>query len=371
MGEPQPLILVPNAAEFLFPETSDGIIRLENSQEIELHCSVGFTIPALQPATSIFPVCVTGNQFLVNQAIYNFTDFTCTQYPRHVARRTGRLCHGNAIEITIGFPVGSRFIEVMDVCHDEATATNLYVHFEQKPRNEGFQRSFPRPGWLMGGFYPGISVDQAYSRIQQRDTIAQILGSTELAEQIIHPTNNLFLARGHLAARVDVIFGIKQRATFYFINAAPQFQTFNAGNWESVESHVRRWVDNQNIDIEIYTGTHGIVTFPDINGIQREIFLNFDENGNGRIPVPKIYYKVLYEPSTASGIVIIGVNNPYATIEEIERDYIFCEDISDRIDWINWQRDDIVSGYSYACSVSEFSRVVGHLPNLNVVNLLY
>lgn len=280
------------------------------------------------------------------------------------------MCHGNAIEITIGFPVGTRFFEIMDVCHDEATASNLYVHFEQKPRNEGFQRAFPRPGWLLGGFFPGIGVDQAYSRNQQRDTIAQILGSTELAEQIIHPTNNFFLARGHLAARVDVIFGIQQRATFYFINAAPQFQTFNAGNWETVESNVRRWVDNQNIDIEIYTGTHGIVTFPDINGVQQEIFLNFDANGNGRIPVPKIYYKVLYEPSTASGIVLIGVNNPFATIEEIQRDYIFCEDISDRIDWINWQRDDIVLGYSYACSVGEFSQVVGHLPNLNVVNLL-
>lgn len=48
-------------------------------------------------------------------------------------------------------------------------------------------------------------------------------------------TNNQFLARGHLTAKSDYIFASGQRATFFFTNAAPQWQPFNAGNWNNLE----------------------------------------------------------------------------------------------------------------------------------------
>ena len=48
-------------------------------------------------------------------------------------------------------------------------------------------------------------------------------------------TSTQFLARGHLAAKSDFVFATAQRATFFFTNAAPQWQPFNAGNWNFLE----------------------------------------------------------------------------------------------------------------------------------------
>lgn len=73
---------------------------------------------------------------------------------------------------------------------------------------------------------------------------------------------------------------------------------------------------------------------------------------------------------TRNGIAIIGVNNPYLTLAEIERDYLFCKDVSSQINWIKWDRTNIQQGYSYACDVNDFFQVVKHLPDLVVEGLL-
>lgn len=62
--------------------------------------------------------------------------------------------------------------------------------------------------------------------------IAGFVGNA-LADRYI--TSTQFLARGHLAAKTDFIYATGQRASFYFINAAPQWQPFNAGNWNRLE----------------------------------------------------------------------------------------------------------------------------------------
>lgn len=81
--------------------------------------------------------------------------------------------------------------------------------------------------------------------------IAQILNSTKLANELVHDTNDYFMARGHLAAKVDFIYGSQQRGTFYFLNTAPQWQTFNGGNWEHIESSVRDFVGARGIEVSI------------------------------------------------------------------------------------------------------------------------
>jgi len=80
-----------------------------------------------------------------------------------------------------------------------------------------------------------------------------------------------------------------------------------------------------------------------------------------QIPVPKIYYKILLNKADSSGVVLIGVNNPHLTLEEIKKDYIVCTDVSSQINYINWQKDNIERGYSYACSVADFVKAVPHV----------
>lgn len=84
----------------------------------------------------------------------------------------------------------------------------------------------------VNSFYPGVSVNLRYTQVQQKLTIAGYVGD-ELADKYV--TSQQYLARGHLAAKTDFIYATGQRATFYFINAAPQWQPFNNGNWNWLE----------------------------------------------------------------------------------------------------------------------------------------
>lgn len=85
---------------------------------------------------------------------------------------------------------------------------------------------------LEGSWYPGLSVDTLYTQNSQKSAIASVVGSSK-ADEYVTSTN--FLARGHLAAKTDFILSPSQRATFTFINVAPQWQPFNGGNWNTLE----------------------------------------------------------------------------------------------------------------------------------------
>lgn len=120
---------------------------------------------------------------------------------------------------------------------------------------------------------------------------------------------------------------------------------------------------------DVYTGTYGVMGLEDNFGNLHDIHL-YVNGPERKIPVPKLYYRVLINKAESSGIALIGINNPHLTLEEIERDYIICTDVSDRISYINWQKTDITRGYSYACDVNDFMRAVPHFSEMNVRNLL-
>lgn len=175
----------------------------------------------------------------------------------------------------------------------------------------------------------------------------------------------MFLSRGHLAARTDFIYGIHQQASFYFLNAAPQWQTFNGGNWNILEEKLKSYIDRKNLNVEIYTGTYGVLQYKDVDGVSRQIFLSSkgDSPKEQKIPVPKIYYKVVIDRNQRTGIAFIGVNDPYASEEEIQKNYIYCDNIIDKVSYIPW-KDNIRMGKMYACEIKEFSKYVKVLPKL-------
>jgi DNA/RNA endonuclease G (NUC1) len=77
-----------------------------------------------------------------------------------------------------------------------------------------------------------VDINGLYTQVQQKQAIAGVVGQS-LADTYV--TSHQFLARGHLTAKSDYVFASGQRSTFYFINAAPQWQPFNAGNWNNLE----------------------------------------------------------------------------------------------------------------------------------------
>lgn len=246
-----------------------------------------------------------------------------------------------------------------------------WAHHQLKPNNAYHQRNVERIPFIQGVFYQGIKMDSIFPRDVQRKTIARILGSDKLAAQIVDDSE-FSLNRGHLAAKSDYIFAPQQLATMYYINTAPQWKTFNGGNWLKIEIGVKKFIEKRNIDTDVYTGTHAVLTYPDINGIEQEIYLAYiNKTAVNRVPVPRFYYKVLIADSINAGIVFIGVNNPNTTMKTIKKEYILCPDVGDKVNYIDWNRTNITAGYSYACSVNDFIKVVKHLPELpKISNLL-
>lgn len=346
----------------MHPATRNGIVSLTNGQNVELFCSGSFVAPF--PSTRLLTArCIGNNRFLVNERNFAFSELACTAQLTRAARVSPvQTCRHNATQIELGFSVAAnRFLSIMDVCHDTFLESTLYSYYIQTPANSGFQRSFPRPSFITGPFF-GRNVDRLYTGVVQRITIGDILGASRVTA-LWDDSRSFFLARGHLAARADFIYGSEQRSTFYFVNAAPQWQSFNAGNWERIEAGVRAFVANRNMNTEIYTGTFQVATKPDVNGIQRELYLDFAANGRGLIPVPRYFYKVVIGELHRRGVVFIGVNDPHLTQADVNSGrFNICRDVSSQINYINWNQANLALGYSYACDVNEFVNVVGHLP---------
>ena len=84
---------------------------------------------------------------------------------------------------------------------------------------------------------------RTYYRSYEIASVTNILGSNNdgNGNQVIEPgsSTSTYLARGHLSPDADFVWDALQNATYYFINAAPQFQSFNNGNWKALEGAVR------------------------------------------------------------------------------------------------------------------------------------
>lgn len=352
------MFLKTNEAEF-YPFSDTGDMQIDGGKTLQMFCPGQFKSFA---TTLITATCVSGTTFKVDGTSYAFSDLVCKSWPSFVAKKTGSTCNGGIL-IKVGFEVtSSRFVEQMQVCFNEQEEVTRYVRHTLEPGSNYYQTGVDRITFQTAGFFDGKNVDKLYTQVTQQETINNELGG--VAAQYFDTSKNVYLARGHMGAKADFVYGTQQRATFLFINAAPQWQVFNAGNWARVEDGLRAWVSKNKINVNCYTGVYGVTTLPNKSGVQTPLYLAKDSNNNGLIPVPKIYFRVVIQPATKKGIVFVGVNNPHLTLDEIKKDYIFCNDVSDKVTYINWKKTDITAGYSYACEVADFLKTVKNLPAL-------
>jgi len=207
-------------------------------------------------------------------------------------------------------------------------------------------------------------MDQLYRFETQLDTLAKILNSTELAKQRLRKSVQ-FLSRGHMVAKADFVYGSQQRATFWYLNTAPQWQSFNGGNWNTLEMNVRQFAARRQLDLDVYTGVHGHMTMRNVRGEQRFLWMHPDKE---ILSAPRFYWKIIYDPASKRGTAFVGLNDPF--IRSITNDVYLCKDISDKINWLEWQADDVKNGISYACSVNDLRAAVPTIPALNVIGIL-
>ncbi|CAB3236126.1 unnamed protein product [Arctia plantaginis] len=370
-GQPQPVYI--RKGTFLQPNGNSGQVHLNKDEQVTIACTgprrrisqhTVIDDVAVGRATCVNNNLVSGRGWLNGNISFN--ELICSANAIHEAEPTNHRCYGNNLVIRIGFIVNNVFQHLYFSCFNQQRMEVLYVSYDQTPENTIHQSGVSRPSFAAASFFPGVNVNTLYTQVRQRQTIAEFVGQA-LADKYV--TSRQFLARGHLAAKTDFVFATGQRASFYFINAAPQWQPFNAGNWNSLEQNLRARIGAAGYRTKVYTGTFGVTQLRDQNNRLVSIFLDRPHN---RIPVPLYYYKVVYDASRLQGTAFVSINNPYYTTDEV-RNLTFCTDHcrnNNAFSWLRWQPDRIDIGYSFCCTIEDFRRTVPHLPYMKTTGLL-
>ncbi|CAH0391295.1 unnamed protein product [Bemisia tabaci] len=255
-------------------------------------------------------------------------------------------------------PVGEvRFIKLIEICYDLERHRAVYASHELDERIRGRQHSVPRINFKTDIFdEEHIDVNALYTRKGQLARLTALLGSADLANEYIRRDDH-FLARGHFSPKADFVHAAEQLATFYYVNVAPQWQTFNGGNWVKLEDALRDLIVKRPGKLHVYTGTHGVIALKDINDNEVEIYLG-EKDGRPIVPVPKYYWKVFYRPERREGVAVVGLNNPYREVAEGD---ILCEDVCRAYEWLDWDTKNQDKGVMYCCALGEFQRKFIHL----------
>lgn len=248
-----PILVQGDVLAFSEPN-ADGLLVLAAGESIRLACpGSSNAFSSIKGASTAKATCVEDTYFLVNGKSADLSALSCKKLPEDTARRNGTCGdRGQFTHIQIGFDLGGGdFVTQIDNCFDGETYNAVYSRMRLTPGIAGYQSGVKRPTFTPDDFYGGISPNGLYVRPAQQAAVGQLLGDKSLGTKYIPSKGDFFLARGHLSAKADYVLGSQQTATFHYVNAAPQWQTFNGVNWEKLESSVRGWVVNSGRSVEV------------------------------------------------------------------------------------------------------------------------
>ncbi|XP_066150303.1 uncharacterized protein [Euwallacea fornicatus] len=367
--DPHPLIVLSGSTDWIYPEPGEDVLRFDSGTSIDFLCP-GRNVLINNKSTRssiLVALCVSDATFQTsNGALVRWKALKCSGHPWRDIRDNGHSCAADGIELEVGFFLGDgRFLNFLIICFNVERQIAYYTFIIQTAAINQRIRGTPRPSWLQGSeIYFMEKVKNIYSRDQQKSIINKQIGLPASSNKFIKKSGNYFLARGHLTARSDGFYAAQQNATFYMQNIAPQWQTFNGGNWNQVEVNLRDYIELTGENLWVWTGVHGVTTLPhQLTGEDIELYLFMDSNIRA-LPVPEIFYKVAFNPLTQAGVALIGVNNPY-----IEEFMPLCEDVSEYLSWFTC-KSSLIGGYCYACTVDSFREVIDVLPGFSVKTLL-
>lgn len=360
-----PHLIDPKTNQIIQPVLVDNsrIITLSSDQQVTVACIGSNNILVAANRSVINSAKCDSSNLRIGSERLTYPSLGCKSQVKESVKPIGP-CSTDGTLVEIGWQIESSFIKQLTVCHERDTANTLYSSNVILGKSIlADDESNKRPSFRRSGFYNGIDVDKAYSQTNQIAVLTRILNSANLARRYINSSKSYFFSRGHLAPDGDFIDAASQDSTYYYINFAPQWQSFNNGNWKALESAVRNLAAERKSDYTIYTGTFGTMTLADVHGQQKPIYL-----AGQLIPVPKYFWKVIHDPKTKKATAVVGMNNPHITT--VTGADIFCPDVCNQVPWIKFDRTKIASGYTFCCSVRSLHNVISYAPNLGNLPLL-
>ena len=115
-----------------------------------------------------------------------------------------------------------------------------------------------------------------------------------------------------------------------------------------------------------YTGTLGVLSYDG-----KELYLWYKKVKKSKskvskgIPVPKYYWKVVYDEHERKGVGFLGLNDPYA--EDLKETDYRCNNVCDKIHWfgnaLKKNKDLEEKGHITCCTIQELAAVVSNINN--------
>lgn len=263
----------------------------------------------------------------------------------------------------IGFNLKNGFLEVIEVCYDilrHITAHTKHTLHRNVVSNES---EIDRKNYILLEFFE--TPDQFYTCENQISSLGYFLHSETRAKKFINcdKGSDMYLTKAHLVPRNDFLYQFQQKTTSYDVNTAPQWQTINSGNWRILENRIRRYANTNNVDLTIVTGTLNVTTLPNLSDAQKHLYLTKGRNTNITVPVPALFWKLVHDRTSNSGIVFLLVNSPYHK-NPVKSGFVVCDCICSKTNsWFDgWNRFDSRRGYVYCCTVRDFKFKTGINP---------
>lgn len=331
------------------------------------HYSQNYTTKTIQAT------CNQNSQLEAQDTIIDFDKIDCVNFQPQVVQTTDISCGPQAKIIEIGFKIGLNidFLPQIRICFDYKNLTPLYTN-HNLTKSIGFIKSYLTSLYEVDSVYnKTINFDVLYNTSYQKTSINNLLGLPENSEKYIQPetcltTPGFCFTKRPLTYRGALLYIPQQYATYHYINVAPQW-SFLDYNLDRLERNIIDYVKTRKIDLEIYSGTFDVATLPhEVSNSPVPLFLYLNEQTQA-IPVPLIFWKLLYDPMTEKAIVFLTINDPYQT--DVSKNVI-CEDISDLITWLTFDKHNVTKGYSYACAYKNAKNVITYLPEINVKEIL-
>ncbi|KAJ3645650.1 hypothetical protein Zmor_023291 [Zophobas morio] len=381
----QSVLLSAENIEMLYPPIENSPdnrnISLPVGATIIISCNGGRFSASYNTTKTIFATCNQDYQLEAQDTIVDFDNLDCINFSPVVPKVTSTPCAPNAVLIEVGFQIGLniKFLPQVKICFDEKNLIPVYANYNLT-KSIGFIKTYLSDQYVVDSVYNvDVDFDTLYDNVTyQEQQINKLLGLPEDSTQYVSPvscganplitTPGFCFTRRTLAFRGDFVYTSQQKATFRYINVAPQW-SFIDYNLDKLERNVVDFVKTKKLDLEVYTGTFGVATLPDANtGEEVKLFLHNDEKSSV-MPVPLIFWKLIYERTSYKAAVFLVVNNPHLTQDDIPKNVI-CNDISDEFTWLTWEKRNATKGYSYACTYEDAKAAITYLPDLLVRGVL-
>ena len=365
----EPLILGIDGKDldFVWPVSEayqDGRLYIEDGNQLLLSCPGKKNTQKTSGKQSATATCSKGNLLVEGKKVSTTTTSCSKIYAESTLQVTDTPCgsgDNTGVILQLGYLLDDgSFHELVEICQDPTKAVSHYaMHQVYGASVKGGVKSSERRSFSRGpkDVFPVVNPDKVYVRSGQIKAFDQILGS---GGSDMYISSSSFLARGHLAPDADFIYNSGQLLTYWYANVAPQWQSFNAGNWLSIESTTRAIATHVWSTINVITGTHGVLQLANKAGVKKPIYLDATNN---LLPAPELYWKVLQNPKTNACVVAIGVNNPFLTSAPTP----ICNTVTPN-GWPDLTKD-FKKGYSYYCDYASFKKVVDYVPELTCTSI--